>query len=387
LVGRSALLAARNCPEWLACWLALLEAGAIPIALDPDEPEEAQRAVARQVGAQWRWRGGELELLDPGPSRRRRVRDCCLCKLTSGSTGAPRVLPFTHAQMIADGRQVCATMGIETGDMNFAVIPFGHSYGLGNLVLPLVLQGTPIVIGSGPLPQSIAAECQRWRPTVFPAVPALLRLLTMTDVGADALASLRLVISAGVALDPGVARTFAEKFGRPVHGFYGSSETGGICFDRTGEATAQGRSVGTPLEGVRLEFRRGRRFAVRGPAVMRDGVYAPPDRGELNAAGELVLLGRTGRVVKVAGRRLDLAEVEQALRALPGVREAWACAHPRKAEAVAAAVVGGQTAGELRTALASRVAAWKIPDRLLVLPEFPVTTRGKPDTRRLQAMF
>jgi acyl-CoA synthetase (AMP-forming)/AMP-acid ligase II len=383
--GRAVVLVSRNSPGWLAMFLALLGRRVIPVALDPDEPVDAQKSVADQVGAVGIWRESGFESL-PAVRRRRRP-EVCLYKLTSGTTGTPRALAFTSAQMAADGRQVCASMDITPEDVNLAIIPFGHSYGLGNLVLPLLLQGTAIVIGSGALPQIIATDVRRWRPTVFPAVPALLRTLTRADIDAAALASLRLVISAGAALAPDTAAAFTEKFGLRVHGFYGSSETGGICYDRSGAATLAGRSVGSPLDGVRLTFRRGGRFVVESAAVMRRGRHAPPDRGEFNAHGELVLRGRVGRMVKVAGRRLDLGEVERALRAVSGVREVWACADPQTPEAVAAVVAGTGTPAELRAALSGRIAAWKIPDRLLVVSELPLTARGKVDSRALRMIL
>jgi acyl-coenzyme A synthetase/AMP-(fatty) acid ligase len=278
-------------------------------------------------------------------------------------------------------------MDIQPGDLNLAVIPLGHSYGLGNLVVPLLAQGTALVCAASPLPNVLAADCARWRPTVFPAVPTLLRALVQADADPAAFASLRLVISAGAPLAPEVAAAFAKRFGRRVHGFYGTTETGGISYDRTGEATLSGRSVGPPMTGVRLEWRRGRRFVVESAAVMGRGRFSPADGGELNELGELVLRGRTGRLVKIAGRRLNLAEIETALRAVPGVRDAHAIAHPARADALAAAVAAELTPAELRRQLGARLAAWKIPERLLVLPEFPHTVRGKIDRRRLEALL
>ncbi|HEY0945162.1 MAG TPA: class I adenylate-forming enzyme family protein [Opitutaceae bacterium] len=386
LARRRVAIVAPNGAGWLHVFLGLLQHGAIPCALDGAEPAEAQRATAADLGAAWLWRDGRLEPVLPGRQRERRG-DLCLIKLTSGSTGRPRALMFTHAQMIADGRQVCATMGIRPDDVNAAVIPFGHSYGLGNLVVPLLAQGTAIACVSSPLPQVLVAESARVRATVFPAVPALLRALVRSDLGADALAGVRLVISAGAPLPPETARAFAEKFGRRVHGFYGSSETGGIAYDRTGEATLTGRSVGQPMEGVRLAFGRGHRFTVESAAVVGRGIHRPADRAELNAEGEVVLLGRTGRLVKIAGRRVDLAEIEATLRATPGVRDAYAMPHPARSDALAAAVVSELSPLELRARLSGRVAAWKIPERLRVMPEFPLTPRGKPDTRRLKALL
>ncbi len=375
LAGRRVLLAEPNGAAWFHVFLGLLHCGAIPIPADSTEPAAALAAQARTLRAAALWHAGALHPV-PGSTRHRR-RDLCLFKLTSGSTGVPKALPFTHAQMLADGRQVCAAMGIRRDDLNLAVIPLGHSYGLGNLVVPLFDQGTPLVCAASPLPQALAADIARWRPTVFPAVPTLLRAMVRSELDRAQLASLRLVISAGAVLPAEVAAAFAEKFGQRVHGFYGASETGGICYDRTGAATLAGRGVGTPMHGVRLLFRRGQRFTVASAAVGGRGRFSPPDRGALDSAGELTLLGRAGRTVKIAGRRLDLAEVENALLALPGVRGACVLAHPDHPDAIVAVVASERTRAELRSDLAARLAPWKLPERIISLPELPLTERGK----------
>jgi acyl-CoA synthetase (AMP-forming)/AMP-acid ligase II len=385
LRGRRVLLGAANGAGWFQGFLGLLEAGAVPVLIDPAEPPEAQGAAARAVGASAVWTDGRLEPIAAG--RVRPAAGHCLVKLTSGSTAAPRGIAFTHAQMAADGRQICRTMGIGADDLNLAVIPLGHSYGLGNLVMPLLLQGTAVLCSAGPLPHALAAECARWRPTVFPAVPALLRALALSDVSAADFASLRLVLSAGAVLPRATAAAFAGKFHCAVHGFYGSSETGGITYDRTGAATLEGRSVGPPLLGVRLTFHSGGRFSVASAAVHGAGRHRPGDRGRLNSAGELVLLGRADRTLKLAGRRVDLAEVEAAMLTVPGIREAYAAPHPQKAEALAAAVATALTPDEVRRRLRSRLAAWKVPARLVTLRELPTTARGKPDLVRLRQLL
>ncbi|MEO6569040.1 MAG: class I adenylate-forming enzyme family protein [Opitutaceae bacterium] len=374
-----------NGAGWLIVFLGLLKSGAIAVPLDPGEPLEAQRTTAKNVGATFLWRTGELEALR---ARARPARDLRrLVKLTSGSTGVPRALRFTDEQMLADGRQICAGMEIRAGDINLGLIPWGHSYGLGNLIVPLLLQGTAILFGAAPLPHAIGAAAVAWRPTVFPAVPALLRALADSSVEASALVSLRTVISAGAPLAPEVARAFREKFQRSVHSFYGSSETGGITYDLKGECAEAGRSVGTPLPGVQLRFGRGKRFWVESAAVMRRGSFCPADRGQFNARSELVLLGRAGRMLKIAGRRLDPAEVERALRELPGVSDAFVDAHGERTDALAAAVVTRDSAATLRELLRPRIASWKIPKKILALPEFPRTARGKADVRQLRDLL
>lgn len=377
-----------NGASWLTVFLGLLKADSVAVPQDPGEPVAAQRLTATTIGAHFWWSNGELHALRSGHSQRRDARR--LIKLTSGSTGAPRPLLFTDEQLLADGRQIIAAMGIRPEDLNLGVIPWGHSYGLGNLVLPLLMQGTPILFGAAPLPHAIAAATAQWKPTVFPAVPALLHALAESTISPGELQSLRTIISAGAPLAPEIAIHFAEKFGKKIHSFYGSSETGGITYDATGDSAALGRGLGTALPGVRIEFGRSGRFTIASAAVYtlrnrRKCIHRMPDIGRLEASGELQLLGRAGRFLKIAGRRLNLAEIEHVLRQLPGVRDALVAPHPERADALAAVIAGEISSIALRDALRERLASWKIPRKWIVVPEFPLTPRGKPDLRKVRA--
>lgn len=390
LVGRAVVFAMPNGLDWLGLFLALQQAGAVVVPLDAGEPVAAQRRLADALRAGYWWVNGRLVPL----SGARRYRDpaVCLIKLTSGSTSRPRPLVFTAGQLLADARQVTGTMGIGSRDLNYGLIPLGHSYGLGNLTIPLLAQGIPLVCGSAPLPHAIAADFARWRPTVFPGVPAMWRALTAANV---ALRGLRLGITAGAPLPPGVAREFASRFGRPLHSFYGSSETGGIAYDATGRATLAG-GVGSAMSGVSFEERPGQRLRVSSAAVFTHGnrrrrngrgVWIMPDRVAVNARGGLTLLGRRGTVVKIAGRRVNLGEVAARLRRLPEVGEVWVAVGPGAEPLLGAAVASRRSVMALREELAADTAAWKIPRRWVVLPELPVTARGKPDGPLLSAMI
>ncbi len=389
LQGRAVVFAAPNGIAWLEIFLGLLKAGAVAVPLDAAEPAAAQQQLAISLCAGFRWDGTKLEALTG--ARRYRDPGVSLIKLTSGSTGQPRALVFTAEQMIADGRQVTASMGIGPRDLNYALIPLGHSYGLGNLTIPLLAQGVPLVCGSAPLPHAIAEDFARWRPTVFPGVPAIWRVLAVSEVKLD---SLRLGISAGAPLAPEVAQDFTARFGRRLHSFYGSSETGGIAYDPTGQATLTG-GVGRAMHGVKLRAMRGARLRVCSAAVVTHGnrrrvgtvgAWLMPDRATVDARGHMTLLGRRGTTVKIAGRRVNLVEVTERLRRLPGVRDAWVGLSAGPEPVLGAVVASDRTAVELRTALLADTAAWKIPKKLQVIAALPMTARGKTDTRALRAM-
>lgn len=391
LRGRAVVFALGNGVRWLEIFIGLVHAGVVIVPLDAAEPVDAQRRLAESIRAGFWWDGHRLVAL-PNP-RRFRDPQTCLIKLTSGTTGEPRPLVFTAAQMLADARQVTTTMGIRSGDLNYALIPLGHSYGLGNLTLPLLAHGVPLVCGAAPLPHAVAEDFRRWRPTVFPSVPALWRALAASDLNASELASLRLAISAGAPLAPEVAEAFATKFGRRLHSFYGSSETGGIAFDASGGATLKG-GVGRAMRGVTLTALRGGRIRVASAAVMTQGnrqrgggvgAWTPPDRAQIDARGQIVLLGRRGATVKIAGRRVNLGEVLARVRRLAGVREAWVGVSETGEATLGAAVVAQRTAGELKASLLADIAPWKVPKKWAVLAELPLTARGKLDTRRLRA--
>jgi long-chain acyl-CoA synthetase len=390
LTGRAVVFALPNGIDWLVVLLGLIKATAVAVPLDPGEPPAAQRRMAESLCAGFWWDGARLVPLPR--AKRYRDRTISLVKLTSGTTGRPRPLPFTGTQLLADGRQVTTTMGIRSRDLNYALIPFGHSYGLGNLVVPLLAGGVPVVCGTAPLPHAIAGDFARWHPTVFPSVPAIWRALVSAGVALD---SLRLAISAGAPLPPETARDFATRFGRRLHAFYGSSETGGIAFDRTGRATLAG-GVGQAIRGVRLTVLPGQRLRVCSAAVITHGnhrragklgCWVMQDRVALDAHDGLKLLGRRGTTVKLAGRRIDLNEIALRLRRLAGVRDVWVGVSPDTEPVLGAAVATDRSAAELRAELLADTAAWKIPKRLLVVDALPLTARGKPDSRELQQML
>jgi acyl-coenzyme A synthetase/AMP-(fatty) acid ligase len=385
-IRRRVAMSVPNGVGWFEVFLGLMSLGAVPAPIDPSEPEDAQLEIARSIGAPLLWREGRLHRLG-GEVRTPAGRGECLVKVTSGSSGSPKPLGITQGQMAADGRQICATMGIGPDDANLAAIPLGYSYGLGNLVLPLIAQGTRIICVSSALPHAIASDAARFKPTVFPAVPPLLKALAASDLAPGSFSSLRVVISAGSPLSPEVARSFAARFGVRVHGFYGTSETGGIAYDRSGDATLEGRGVGAPMEGVRIRLGKAGRFTVTSPSVAGSGRFSPADRAVINRLGELVLVGRTDRVVKIAGRRVDLAEIEAALRTVPGVRDAFAHRPDGDGAALSAAVATDLSAAEVRRLLRQRLASWKIPARLVALGEFPATARGKTDAARLRQIL
>jgi long-chain acyl-CoA synthetase len=332
--------------------------------------------------------------------------DCppSLLKLTSGTTAAPRVIRFRSEQLLADCHQICRTMGISDADLNFGVIPVSHSYGFSNLLTPLIALGVPMVLSRERLPRAVLVDLARTGATVFPGMPVFYQsFCDMTEV--PALPKLRLCISAGAPLSGAIAKQFHEKFNRPIHSFYGSSECGGICYDRDG-TTFDDSFVGTAMDEVDLEviepMAAASQVRVRSAAVA-DGYFPEPDPDKLGhgvfAPDDLLsrdksgfrIVGRVSDVINVAGKKVNPAEVEAHLVRFTGVRQAvvFGRASSRRNEEVSACVVAdaGLSEANLLEFCRAELSPWQVPKRIFLVDHIPVNERGKTSRRELAEQF
>ena len=330
-----------------------------------------------------------------------------LLKLTSGTTAAPRAIRFRSHQLLADCNQICDTMKIANPDLNFGVIPISHSYGFSNLLTPLIARGVPMVLSRDRTPRAILSDLARSNATVFPGMPVFYQAFCEMDY-VPALPKLRLCISAGAPLPRTVAKKFREKFNLPIHSFYGSSECGGICYDRETTNEVEG-FVGQPMAGVGIELLEPNASAcqvqVRSAAVgdgyfpepdeekLGDGAFVPDDLLARDDSG-FKIVGRISDVINVAGKKVNPEEVEAHLLRFSGVRQAVVFGRPAAAgvlrnEEVAACVAGSRHLTEegllrfCRTALS----AWQVPKRIFVVDAIPMNERGKISRRDLARRF
>ena len=373
-----------NSLEWIAFFLALQKAGAIALPLDITLKPSAQLRQASTLNASYLWNGRNLELVE---HHKRHRNPYVLVKLTSGSTGDPKPILCKASHMIADGQQIINTMGIKTQDCNLGLIPFGHSYGLGNLIMPLILQGTSIAIATEFVPSQIPEWLQTHKITIFPTVPSIVQILSASPSVRE-LQPLRKIISAGAPLTPKTAEEFHRKFSIHLHNFYGSSETGGICYDCTGEATLTGRAIGTPLKGVHIQIKKGR-VEVTSPAVaMPKGKALLNDLAEWNQEGELKVTGRHGEIVNIGGKKIHPHEIVNTLQEIDGVGEAWVgTLHTKGRGHLIAAIESSLNESTIIKQLQERLPDWKLPRQVKILSTLPRTERGKLDRKAIQALF
>lgn len=421
-------IAAANGPGFLASLLALRRAGLAVLLLDARTPDAEALRVLRALGAP-----ALLRCPDGWPSRREdwslaAVPDCAamtladrgfpgagFVKLTSGSTGAPRGIAAPSEALMADDDALATSMGLRADDRFLATIPLSHSYGLSSLAVPALVRGTVLAVpeeGSIYDPFVTAASTGA---TFFPTVPAYLDALVRMSDPPPRPDGLRLVITAGAPLAAATSARFRERFDLPVHVFYGSSECGGICYDREGGA-AERETVGSPVDGVRVILEpidcdsegetSGEGSVLVESSAVSCGYLPEPDerlaRGRFRAGdlavwrnGELQLRGRLDDQVNVKGKKVDPREVENVLAQLAGVDEAAVLGVPaggdagRSGEVLRAVVAcrsGRLTAEEVVAWCRAHLSAHKVPRSVILVAALPRNDRGKLDRPALLAL-
>jgi o-succinylbenzoate---CoA ligase len=315
--------------------------------------------------------------------------DTAVVIATSGSTGQPKGAELSAAALLASARASLDRIGAEPGQRWLCCLPTHHVAGIGVLVRSLLTGAAPVVLASGQLD---AGTLGRAGCAYVSLVPTQLRRLI--DCGAP-LADFRAILLGGAATPAGLTAA-ARAAGARVITTYGMSETcGGCVYD------------GKPLAEVSVDIASDGRIRLAGPvlfsgyrlrpdltAAALDGSwYVTSDLGSVDATGRLAVRGRADDLINTGGEKVVAAEVEAALQACSGVREAAVVGVPDAewGEQVTAVVVPADPAAPpalefLRARLHESLPAYAAPRALVLVPEIPLLPSGKPDREALRVL-
>jgi len=308
---------------------------------------------------------------------------------TSGSTGAHLRCPKTAAQLLGEAELLVRLWELGPGTRVLATVPPHHLYGLLFGVMVPFMGGGALVRTTPLHAETIAAQAKGHRANVLVSVPA--HLQAVVPLAAGALPPLARIFSSGAPLDGATAAAVAATAGIPVTEVLGSSETGGIAWRQGGP---QGPDTAwQPFPGVIVAADDDGTMQLRSPFAAMDGRawVRGADRIRARADGRFELLGRADGVVKIGGSRVALAEVEGALREVPGVADAAVLSvdtpSSRQHELWAAVVAPALTVAALRDALLRRLEPIAVPRRFRIVAALPREENGKLVRARLMALF
>ncbi|MGY4174137.1 AMP-binding protein [Bradyrhizobium sp. USDA 4529] len=337
---------------------------------------------------------------------------------TSGTTAQPKLIPFSHDNMLAAAERLQAWFSLTSRDRCLSVSPPYYSHGLKVTVFTPLLTGGSIAIPAN----SAVVALDEWfdvlRPTWYSAGPTL--HTTVLDKAqslenAQPAHTLRFAMSGGAPLARAVQDGLQHALGVPVLEHYGSSEAAQIAANQLPPGPNRPGTCGRPWpdtvaivgeDGLPLAAGERGEIWIRGPTVTSGYLDAPElnqaaftkgwfrtgDIGSLDEDGFLSLHGRLSELINRGGEKVSPAEIEAALLRHSAIAEAaaFAISHPRLGEDVAVAIIpqrGAQaSAAELRLFLQRELASFKIPRRILTLDHLPKGVTGKVQRRRLREL-
>jgi acyl-CoA synthetase (AMP-forming)/AMP-acid ligase II len=324
---------------------------------------------------------------------------------TSGTTGDPKGALTRHQAEVDGARALNDVLGTSAEDVGLLVIPIAHAFGLGCFLAAFAAGALAVLIDSTFSTGPLLAALRRHRATLLHGPPVLFR--TLLRAAPPGLATLRNGFVAGASCPPQILEQLDDA-GLKILNLYGMTEIGAATCCRPGDSARVRRTtVGSPLPGVTLRIQGGGPIGevqVRGPSVtpgyyrqpeqtaaaLDDGWFRTGDLGGFDELGNLILLGRTREVIQVAGLNVFPAEVEAVLLSHPDVLHAVVVGVPHEAmgEVPHAFVVLRPEADLKPQALLrfmrSRIAGYKLPYMIRMLPELPLLVSGKPDRAALR---
>ncbi|MBX9856136.1 MAG: amino acid adenylation domain-containing protein, partial [Gemmatimonadaceae bacterium] len=434
-----------RCVEWAVAMLGIWLADAVYVPVDVKDPLLRRQRIVADVGARWvittrsaasdwgeaalwvdtrtitpTWVGGEqMPLHRNRPIRR---NDPAYVMFTSGSTGAPKGVVVEHAAFASFLAAMAESCPMHPGDQVLATTTLTFDPSLLEVWLPLTHGGTTILAADDAVRDAglLSALVHRTRPSIIQTTPSKLALWLM-GADADWLTGVHLLCG-GERLSTALATRLLAVSPRRLSNVYGPTETTLWTTEHTvtradlTDAPA-GVAVGRPLAnnrlyvlddglmpvavGVRGELyvsgeglARGywrqpgltaSRFVANPFGAPRTRLYRTGDLVMWQTDGVLVYLKRADRQVKVRGVRIELGEVEAALRAQSGVSDAVALVLGGDGDErlVGYVVAPGRDGAAIRAQLTRQLSDALVPSVVMVLDAWPVTANGKVDRQAL----
>lgn len=329
---------------------------------------------------------------------------------TSGTTARPKIVPLTHGNVTASAANIAGTLALTRADACLNVMPLFHIHGLIAATLASLAAGGAVICTPGFNALRFFGWLDTERPSWYTAVPTMHQaILTRAERNAEVIrrAPLRFIRSSSASLPAQAMRDLAAAFSAPVIEAYGMTEAAHqMCSNPLPPRAQKPGLVGLPAgpevaimddDGNLMSQGSIGEVVIRGANVtpgyeanpeanakaFTKGWFRTGDQGMFDADGYLLLTGRLKELIKRGGEQVSPLEVDGVLSEHPAVAQAltFSIPHPMLGEEIGAAVVLREgmevSERELRDHAAKHLADFKVPRKIVFLPEIPKGATGK----------
>lgn len=329
--------------SYVAAFYGTLLAGGVAIPIPVEQRPEWVKEVMFRTNCSWivnEGSNGRITRTSASPLMERTASipaDLAAIFFTSGSSGQPKGVMLSHANLVANAKSIVKSLPLLLTDRALAILPFCHAYGNSVLQTHLLSGATLIVDGCPLFPQTLVDVIRSQAVTSFAGVPDLHQLLyRASDLFAESIPTLRYATVAGGSLHPEMTRKIADRLA-PAEFFvmYGQTEaTARLSCISSRDLESHRGSIGRGLPDLTLQVVDGEERPVlpgaigelraSGPNIMlgywddedttsrvlRDGWLYTGDLGTIDEDGYIYLRGRSSQLVKIGGYRVHPAEIE-----------------------------------------------------------------------------
>lgn len=347
--------------------------------------------------------------------------DLALLLHTSGTTSRPKMVPLTQWNLCASATHIRDSLKLTSEDRCLNIMPLFHIHGLVGAILSMLAAGGSVACSPGFNALKFFEWLQEFNPTWYTGVPTMHQAILRAagkQAGSGLGSGLRFIRSCSSALPPKLMTQMEAAFSIPVVEAYGMTEASHqIAINSLPPGVRKPGSVGLPTgcevaimdeHGAKLPAESVGHIAIRGVAItkgylnnlaantesFRNDWFYTGDQGKLDSDGYLYLTGRIKEIINRAGEKISPREVDEAFLEHPAVAQAIAFPIPdeRLGEDIGVAVVlrdssqaSEQLQHEFRMFVSRRLAEFKVPRRIIFVPEIPNGPTGKPQRIGLAA--
>jgi acyl-coenzyme A synthetase/AMP-(fatty) acid ligase len=307
---------------------------------------------------------------------------------TGGSTGKPKIWYKTPENIFSEALYHSNVFKASRDDIILSTVPPQHIYGLlFSVLLPYVAYAGAIDKVCA-FPQEITSSVKEYRPTILIGSPMHYRALRGADLDPG---GIRLALSSGGSLDRKDAEYFYRQTGLEILEVFGSTETGGIA-TRFNSGNDRPWKV---LDNIAWKIMDGR-LCVKSGFISPD---LPKDKENFFITDDLVEkidnhsfkhIGRSDSIVKIAGKRVDLKEIEDILKTISGVRDAVAVSERLeggRGSGIAVIIEGEIDHAYVRQHVVRMLEPYAVPRKIRVTDKIPLLPTGKYDRQRIESIL
>jgi long-chain acyl-CoA synthetase len=342
----------------------------------------------------------------PAKDSTRKESDLAVIIYTSGTTGRPKGAMLSHGNLMHNVKSCAIVLAAAEQDSLAVILPLFHTYMMTvGILLPFTMGGTIVLVKSLHPPRAMLTEIFSRRATILPAVPAFFRMLLGAPVPTPM--PIRVFISGSAPLPMQTLREFEEKYQVPLIEGYGLSEASPVVSKNPLKGMHKAGSIGIPIANVEMSIQddngkilgdnESGEICVRGGNVMQ-GYWNQPEETKKTFRNDWLLTGDVGHrdsdgYYFITDRKKDMLivnginvyprEIEEVIYHFPGVKEAAVIGVPdeRRGELPIAfvATAEGQTVPEkeLLQFIRGKLADYKTPKQVIVMPALPKNATGK----------